>query len=61
MREEIEMPERFCIFPLSLKLRNDGLPTLGTDLGVDGLAYPLDYEFINRLDLHEFDGGFVEG
>lgn len=61
VREEIEMPERFRIFPLSLKLRNDGLPTLGTDLGVEGLADPLDYAFPHPLAVHDFDGGFIEG
>lgn len=60
VREEIEMPERLPRFPFTLKLRNDPMPSLSIDLGVDGLADPHDYAFPSPLAVHDFKGGTSE-
>lgn len=57
VREELPIPEEFPRFPLSLRLRNDPLPSLRIDLQVEGLADPLDYPYPHPNGVHPFDGG----
>lgn len=60
VRDVIEAPERLPRFPLSLKLRRDAMPSLGTDLGIEGLCDPHDHAFPNPLAAYEFIGGTDE-
>lgn len=57
VRDAVQLPDRLPRFPLSLRLRTDGLPSLGVDLGIEGLCTPLDYAFPNPLAAAEFEGG----
>lgn len=57
VRDIVHPPNRLPRFPLGLQLRTDGLPSLGTDLGIEGLCAPLDFAFPNPLAATEFEGG----
>lgn len=61
VRQEIEMPERFPRFPLSLRLRNDHIPSLQIDLEIEGLCDPHDHPFPHPMGVHPFSGGYLEG
>lgn len=57
VRDLAQLPDRLPRFPLSLRLRTDGLPSLRTDLEVEGLCAPLDFPFPCPLAAMEFEGG----
>lgn len=61
VRPEIEMPDRFNIFPLHLRLRSDPFPSLRNDLKVEGLCDPHDHAYPDPRGVLDFEGGQTTG
>lgn len=61
VRDEIAVPEVFQTFPRELGIESDDFPTLGEDLGVQGLSPPHDYVFPHPRAVMKFEGGEETG